>query len=322
MREGNPSIPVRTRVTFELYPLRFRFIAEDSIYFPQGKPGNILRGAFGTIFKKIACVPHCREARTCEIRTQCAYARIFEPAALGAGPSGLADSPRPFVFRASHLDGCTIPKSSEFYFDLNLFELRDPALAYFVLAFSELARDGLGPRRGRARLTSVWLREPEVQVYDGSTFLPAGAPPPLEIRLNPQSQDIRSARVEFVTPTELKSAGDAAAQPEFPILFARIRDRISTLRALYGAGPLEIDFREMGRRAESIRMSHCDLRHVEVSRLSTRTQQTHSLGGFVGSAVYEGELTEFVPYLETARWTGVGRQTVWGKGEIRLFLNA
>jgi hypothetical protein len=40
------------------------------------------------------------------------------------------------------------------------------------------------------------------------------------------------------------------------------------------------------------------------------------LGGFVGVAEYEGDLNEFFPYLEIARWTGVGRQTVWGKGEI------
>ena len=40
------------------------------------------------------------------------------------------------------------------------------------------------------------------------------------------------------------------------------------------------------------------------------------LGGFVGEAEYEGDLTEFVPYLRAAHWTGVGRQTAWGKGAL------
>jgi hypothetical protein len=31
-------------------------------------------------------------------------------------------------------------------------------------------------------------------------------------------------------------------------------------------------------------------------------------------------LAEFVPFLRAARWTGVGRQTVWGNGEIGLDL--
>lgn len=309
-------------VNFDLYPLRFRFLAQDSIYFPAGKPGNILRGAFGMIFKKIACVSQCRESRDCDLRGQCAYARIFEPASLGAGPSGLADWPRPFVFRASHLDGRTVAHSEEFYFDLNVFELRDPSLAYFVLAFSQLAREGLGPRRGRALLTSVWQLdrggEPALQIYDGSRFLLDEPAPPLSLPLDSSSQEIGSIRIEFTTPTELKSGGDLSARPEFPVLFARIRDRISTLRALYGPGPLDIDFRQMAERAASVRMIRCDLHQVDVSRLSTRTGQTHSLGGFAGSADYEGSLSEFAPYLEAAHWTGVGRQTVWGKGEITL----
>jgi len=55
---------------------------------------------------------------------------------------------------------------------------------------------------------------------------------------------------------------------------------------------------------------------VEVHRQSSRTGQVHSIGGFVGEAEYEGELSEFLPYLRAAKWTGVGRQTVWGKGEV------
>ncbi|MCU1257176.1 MAG: hypothetical protein JWO80_61, partial [Bryobacterales bacterium] len=43
-----------------------------------------------------------------------------------------------------------------------------------------------------------------------------------------------------------------------------------------------------------------------------------SIGGFLGTAEYEGELAEFLPYLQAAKWTGVGRQSVWGKGEISV----
>ena len=306
-------------MTFEFYPLRFHFLAEDAIYFPGGKPGNILRGAFGSIFKTQACTPDCREARTCPRRAQCAYARIFEPASLGGGPSGLADWPRPFVFRAAHLDGAIIPDGRPFHFDLHVF-LREPALAQFAQTFARLAEDGLGPRRGRARLTSVWLLDrrdnPGLQVHDGAALLADNPPPPLSVPLAPAAH-VCEVRIDFVTPTELKSGEQLAARPEFPILFARIRDRISTLRALYGAGPLDIDFQAMGEQATSVQMTRCELRQVDVTRRSARTGRTHSLGGFVGSAVYHGELTAFIPFLETAYWTGVGRQTVWGKGEIR-----
>src|SRR3954454_19029213 len=109
---------------FHLHPLRFSFVARERISFPPGKSSNILRGAFGTIFRRIACVPQCKSARECEWRASCPYARMFEPSALGRGPSGLADWPRPFVFRATHLDGCTIEPGESFYFDLNLFDTK------------------------------------------------------------------------------------------------------------------------------------------------------------------------------------------------------
>ena len=125
-------------------------------------------------------------------------------------------------------------------------------------------------------------------------------------------------RVRFVTPTELKAGHHVADRPEFGILFGRLRDRISTLRALYGVGPLEIDFHAMGERAATVRMTRCELQMHELDRLSSRTGQRHPLGGFVGEAEYEGELAEFLPYLLAGRWTGVGRQTVWGKGETEV----
>jgi hypothetical protein len=68
---------------------------------------------------------------------------MFEPSTLGGGPSGLTDWPRPFVFRASHLDDTTVERGTAFSFDLNLFDMRNPAIAYLVLAFAQLAREGL-----------------------------------------------------------------------------------------------------------------------------------------------------------------------------------
>ncbi len=125
-------------------------------------------------------------------------------------------------------------------------------------------------------------------------------------------RQIDRLRVRFLTPTELKGA----ERPEFGVLLARIRDRVSTLREMYGDGPLAIDFKALGERASLVSMARCELARVAAERVSRGTGQRHSLGGFTGIAEYAGELAEFAPYLEIARWTGVGRQTVWGKGEI------
>ena len=94
-------------------------------------------------------------------------------------------------------------------------------------------------------------------------------------------------RIRFVTPTELKSEHKLADRPEFGILFGRLRDRVSTLRTLYGAGPLDIDFRAMGERAAAVRLTHCELKRANADRLSSRSGQRHPLGGFVGEVEYK-----------------------------------
>ncbi len=287
-------------MTFEFHSFRFTFSAIDPIAFPPGQPGNILRGAFGHAFRGIACEPHCPGAGKCPQRESCAYARIFEAASSGrSGPSGLGDRPRPFAFRAAYLDGQTLQPQQRFWFGLNLFEARDPPLEILAQVFARLAKDGLGPLRGRADVVSVEQRK-------------------VSLSLVAAPAESRTLEVEFVTPTELKSADGLVARPEFEILFARVRDRVSTLRELYGPGPLEIDFRAMGERAAAVRMTRCELRQVNRARRSSRTGQRHGIGGFVGMVEYQGQLGEFLPYLKAAQWTGVGRHCGWGNGELRV----
>jgi hypothetical protein len=281
--------------TFDLYPLRFRFTASEAIHFPSSQGANILRGSFGRILKKLSCAPDCEDAKICEQRAACAYARLFEPvSAAGEGPSGLRDWPRCFVFRASHLDGVTIGNGEAFHFNLNLFETREPVIDQITQAFAELARQGLGPARNKGIFEAVEGREV------------------LRFGFAACAGEFRRIRIRFLSATELKGM----TVPDFGGLFARVRDRISTLRRLYGAGPLEIDFKALGERANLVKMTNCEIEQVNAERFSRRTGRRHPIGGFVGFAEYEGNLSEFLPYLEIARWTGVGRQTVWGKGEI------
>lgn len=285
-------------MTFDFYRFRFLFSALDPIVFPPGQPGNILRGAFGKAFRGIVCLPECPGARGCPKIQICEYARIFDPYSA-EGPSGFAERPRPFVFRAAGLDGKSVQTGERFWFDVHLFDTREPPRDSFTQAFEQLAKNGLGPQRGRADLTAV-----EQNLIS------------INFAANPVT--VQNLRVEFVSPTELKSRDTLVTRPDFEVLFARARDRVSALRAMYGAGPLDIDFRAMGERAAAVRLTACELRQVGARRRSSRNGQMHGIGGFVGAAEYAGELGEFLPYLDAAQWTGVGRQCVWGKGELRL----
>jgi len=136
------------------------------------------------------------------------------------------------------------------------------------------------------------------------------------IRLD-EVEPVTRLRVHFETPTELKG-WDGNGSPPFGVLACRLRDRVSGLRALYGAGPLEIDFKGFGERAKRVVATGGRLVHESARRTSSRTGMSHPLGGVTGWVEYEGELGEFVPYLRAATYTGVGRQTVWGHGRLKV----
>ena len=214
-------------------------------------------------------------------------------------PSGLKEPPRPFVLRAAHLDGRHFAPDESFTVDVHVFDLRARLLEKLEEAFAKLAIAGLGPGRGRVELP-------------GSASASVAA-----INLAAPMEPATRIRVFFRTPAELKGNYSRDELP-FGVLFARIRDRIATLCSLYGEEPLSIDFAALGERANLVTTVSCDLEYHDVSRRSSRTGAVHGIGGFTGTMEYEGEVSEFLPYLRAAWWTGVGRHTVWGNGVIEV----
>src|SRR5438105_4032866 len=96
--------------TFDLYPLRFRITPRRAAPLTP----NLLRGAFGSALKQLS---------------EPDYQRFFAPSSLpGHGPSGLADPPRPFVFRL--LDSWNI--------GMNVFATRPPAAELFIRALRQV----------------------------------------------------------------------------------------------------------------------------------------------------------------------------------------
>lgn len=120
--------------------------------------------------------------------------------------------------------------------------------------------------------------------------------------------------VTFLSPTDLKGG-----EPwEFPILLARIRDRVSTLRQLYQGGPLALNFAQLGELARKIETVSKDLDRIDRQRRSGTNHQIHPLSGWIGTVRFRGDLARFLPLFRMAEYTGIGRHTVWGQGEIKV----
>ena len=81
---------------------RFTLTPARALVVPAVNKGNMLRGGFGHAFRRLCCVPQCKDAKACPLAASRPYKAIFEPSPPPGADrlSRNQDIPRPFVFRA------------------------------------------------------------------------------------------------------------------------------------------------------------------------------------------------------------------------------
>jgi CRISPR-associated endoribonuclease Cas6 len=327
---ASESCEVRTAADpgFELDIARFRFRLEalEPLILPRENKGNVLRGAFGTIFKRICCGSICTRCAESPLRTHCAYAAIFEP----SPPPGserlrnLQDIPRPFVFRPPTDGKGRYERGEIFEFELLLFGSAVEYLAYFIVAFRELGESGFGVGRGRCRLKLVCAqaedgREQEIYSHETQCVRPLSTVLRASALMNAPARTSK-IRIDYLTPTEIKYEGLAIRSPDFHHLVKRLRDRINAIGWFYQGRLLHMDYAAFGKRAEGIQTVKSNIVWTDRERLSSRTHNRHPIGGFVGHAEYAGDLSEFIPLLRVGQFTHAGKHAVWGNGRFEFQL--
>lgn len=326
-----PAFPVRVGL------FRFRLLPEEPLYLPALSKSNVLRGSFGTVFRQLCCIPHCVEPRRCPREDSCPYKLVFAPSppANSAWLSRNQDIPRPFVFRAKETPQTRFERSEAFEFDLVLVGQAVQHLSYFVLSFREAGRQGIGLNRAKCIVDRVAEQSLDGKdcrglVYQaGVSSFAAPAPVSLErwiqLRLgqiadSTPNTNRKCVRIRFLTPTRLQANGEPIRNPEFHHVVRRLRDRVNALATFFEGTPLQIDFRGLGERAQNIRRVGSEVHWADRFRTSSKTGQRHELSGFVGDATYEGDISEFLPWLLAGELLHVGKHTAWGNGRIEVSL--
>lgn len=307
---------------FEIAHLQFRLEALEPLLLPRENKGNVLRGAFGSIFKRLCCGSVCTRCSVSPLREHCAYAAVFEPSPPPNSDrlGNLQDIPRPFVFRPPTDTKSRYEPGELFEFELLLFGKAKDYLAYFILAFRDLAESGFGIGRGRCHLKLVTSQTADgctSEIYSHETQCVRPISNSLHAAdLMKDSPGKRTVRIDYLTPTHIKNQGVAVESPAFHHLIKRLRDRINALAWFYHGTLLDIDFAEYGRRAETVQTIESKIDWIDRDRFSTRTGQKHSIGGFVGYTIYSGEVAEFAPLLRLGEYAHVGKHAVWGNGRF------
>jgi hypothetical protein len=300
---------------------------------PAYNKGNVIRGGFGSTFRRIVCHASCRDAETCELRNVCPYTAVFQPFVPEESEkiSLNRDIPRPFVIKPPLETKETYELGERLSFDLVVVGKIKDYLPYFIVTFKELSHAGLGRNRAPVELAAVanvGINGVEELVYTKETNLVR--PPPRGISWADLSStggsngssasapavpnQLSRVTLRFLTPVMLRADGLIMRRPAFDALAKRLRDRINALSYFYCGAGLDIDFRAFGELAERIRLISDSTRWVEEARYSRRRAVTHDLSGFVGEATFEGELAPFLPYLRLGKYVHVGKNAVFGNG--------
>lgn len=282
-------------MNFAVLPARVELEAQDDLELPEGGGANLFRGALGAAIRRICGCEDCRSGNA--EGEKCLYQRLFKPRWAG-GPSGYRDAPRPFVLRWRGGDQL-VARAQTVELDLFWFEPEDAPWRVFEQAFSLAGAHGLGLKRTKFKLIRL-------ECYTKVCSPLAG---------EPASGNLN---VEFTTPTELKHSAAVLDQPQFSPLIRRLAERVHALGTLYQQWPYDANYSDLLVEAQDVKLANWQWLRRETFRRSSSNGHLHSIGGFTGWAEYSGPVGRFLPLLEIGYWTGVGRQTVWGKGEIRV----
>jgi hypothetical protein len=315
---------------FSFNHFRFHLEPRAPLRMPAYNKGNVIRGGFGSTFRRIVCHANCREPETCELRNVCPYTAVFNPF-VPEGSEKLSlnrDIPRPFIIKPPLQIKETYSPGERLTFDFVLVGKAKDYLPYFIVTFKELSQAGLGRRRAPVDLVgveSIDANGESVSVYTGANNLvqPPGEFISWESLTGGNNNgngfgNVQRVSLEFLTPTMLKADGLVIRKPTFSTIIKRLRDRINALAYFYCGQGLDIDFKMLGESADGIDIARDSTRWIDSARFSRRRGVSHDLSGFVGEISFEGDLAQFMPYLKLGEYVHVGKNAVFGNGWYRI----
>ncbi len=288
--------------------------------------GSTLRGGFGHAFKRVVCAIKSRECTECLLKEKCVYSYIFEtpPPSDTKIMRKYTAAPHPFIIEPPPEKRRGYAPKDEITFGLTLIGRAIDYLPYFIYAFDELGRIGLGKGKAEFELKDVVCGGETI--YDSDTkTLKTFKPSVLDIEsgiLKPDlpmspstSPDPGLLNLNFVTPTRIIYNGHLTLDLEFHILIRTLLRRLSLLYYFHcGGDPSEWDFSGIIRKAEGVKVSARALRWHDWERYSARQDTKMKMGGFVGGITFEGDTGPFMELIRAGEVLHVGKGTGFGLG--------
>jgi len=304
---------------------KYQFICrlENEAILPPYK-GSTFRGVFGRALKKIVCALKRQECSQCLLKQRCVYALVFETSeALQVSEgSKIAAPPHPYVIEPPLTTETHFTQDSSFDFNLLLFGEVNNSLPYFIYAFDQMGKTGIGKKingkRGKFALEEV--KSCDNLIYSNVDQKLNTTDTAAALHLHDPGSYPKSSfhlRLLLETPLRMKFENRLKADLPFHVLVRAMLRRISSLLNTYSDGEPPLDYRSLIKRAEAVRISEDSLDWFDWRRYSFRQDKGMLMGGIVGSVVYKGKIGEFMPLIDFCKKTHLGKQTTFGLGKIK-----
>jgi len=296
--------------------LKVVLVAHEPVHLPRYK-GAVFRGGFGLAFRRVACPFPKQECAACLLREKCVWSYIFAtPRPKDATVMRKYETvPHPFIIEPPADDATQFPAGAELTFNLILIGRALDYVPYFILAFEQMAEQGLGPGRARFRLTAV--RQDNTTLYDGRTKTITAPLKTTTLRLTAGPARITSATIRLLTPTCIIYQGKMSRRPQFHVLIRSLLRRIGLL-AYFHDQPVTLDYQSLIGQAQEVKTAVMHLAGYEWRRYSSRQERPIEMQGMTGTVTYEGELGPFLPYLKAGEILHVGKGTTFGMGKYEM----
>ena len=220
----------------------FSSVFEDDAILPPYK-GSTFRGVFGIALKKVVCALRKQDCKDCLLREKCVYSFVFEtPVIRDEGHKRIAAPPHPYVIEPPDNDRTHFKKEEPFDFALILFGRANEFLPYFVYAFEQMGRLGIGKRieGKRARFLLKKVTSNGKLTYSGETGKITTDKLVEDLQIEDfMTDDLANAHridISLKTPLRLKFQNRLEAGLPFHILIRAMLRRASSLQNYYGNG--------------------------------------------------------------------------------------
>ena len=266
-----------------------------------------------------------KPADTCLLKEKCIYSYIFEtsPPADSEKLKNIKSIPRPYIIEPPPFNKNYIYSPEKpLVFHLVLIGRAVDYLPYFIVAFQELGKTGL-KRRYKFNVERVDLEDiaggKEEQIYfpTGKVLNNKAIYSLEDARLYSGDRKYNKITINFISPARIKGKS-FLKEPEFRPFFGSLLRRISSLSYFHCNKELDIDYKDITKKAAKIKISHNKARWVDWERYSFKQNSRMTLGGFMGEVTYEGDLTPFMPYLIFGQWIHAGKNPTFGLGQYSL----